>query len=55
MKWDKFRRSESVEDYRDPQKPVMPTEPDFESINEILKVNNSELAKDIGADDVKRS
>lgn len=34
MKWEGFRRSENVEDYRDPNKPV-PKEDTF-TINEIV-------------------
>ena len=53
--WDNFRRSENVEDYRDADKPV--EKPDlsefYQSINEMLKISGSELAKDLGAGDIK--
>ncbi len=50
MKWDQFRRSEKVEDFRDPDKPVPPDDLTefYQSINEMLKITNSDLAKDLG-------
>lgn len=48
MKWQNFRRSENVEDYTDPNKPVADDWRDGESINERLKLYNSELAKEFG-------
>jgi len=59
MKWENWRRSEKVEDYRDPNKPVA-TEDDlsefYNSINEMIKITNSDIAKDLGnpEDDVKK-
>lgn len=58
MKTDKFRRSPNVEDYRDPLKPVQP--PDnlgdfYQSINDMLKITNSEPAKDLGINDIKKN
>lgn len=48
MKWEQFRRSENVEDYRDPLKPVENKPDNFESITEHLALTNSQLAKDAG-------
>ena len=54
MKTEKFRRSNKVEDYRDINKPVAPDDlSDFyESINEMLKITNSQPANDLGANDI---
>ena len=49
MKWQNWRRSENVEDYRDPNKPVVNVfDVVVETINEVLKMTNSKLAKDAG-------
>lgn len=52
MKWWKFRRSQKVEDYRDPNRPVKPAEESDSdnsfSINERIEVTNSDLAKELG-------
>lgn len=50
MKWDKFRRSENVEDFTDPSKPVPPSEFEGASISETLKLQASGLAHDVGID-----
>ena len=57
MKWRQFRRSENVEDYTDIDKPVRggPWADVFMSIAEMLKLAKSSLAKDAGADDVKKT
>ena len=57
MKWRQFRRSENVEDYTDIDKPVRggPWADVFMSIAEMLKLAKSSLAKDAGADDIKRT
>lgn len=55
MKWQDWRRSTSVEDYRDPNKPIDKDDKVFQTINETIRVTNSALAKDAGADDVKAS
>ena len=54
MKWMFWRRSENVEDYTDPQKPVEPVDlTEFNmSINEMIKITNSDQAKELGADDI---
>lgn len=53
MKTDNFRRSDNVEDYRDPNKPIdKRTDFVFEAISEIIKLANSTLAKEAGSDDV---
>lgn len=54
MKSDKFRRSENVEDYRDPNKPVKDEPGEGTSINEIIKLTGSDLAHDLGTEDVKK-
>ena len=53
MKWFNWRRSENVEDYRDPDKPVSNTDTPRLSINEVIELTNSQLAKDAGNEDVK--
>lgn len=57
MDWDKWRRSTSVEDYRDTKKPLDPAGADlaafYESINEMIRITNSDLAKDAGSTSVK--
>ena len=53
MKWDEFRRSENVEDYTDPNKPVPQKIEVQETIREHLALVNSELAKDAGSNDIK--
>lgn len=57
MKTDKFRRSKNVEDYRDQNRPVKkPDLSDFyQSINDMLKITNSEPAKDLGINDIKKN
>jgi len=57
MKYDSFRRSTGVEDYRDPDKPLDKDDLTgfHQSINEMIRITNSTLAKDAGADDVKAS
>ncbi len=54
MRWDKFRRSDNVEDYRDPMKPVKACIVAGLSLLEMIWLTSSKLAKDAGADDVKR-
>ena len=59
MKWTEWRRSENVEDYRDPNKPVPPDDPTdltsfYESINEMIKITNSTLADDAGGEDIEK-
>lgn len=55
MRWSDWRRSDQVEDYRDPAKPI--EQPDlsefYQSINEQLKITNSTLAKDAGGDSIR--
>lgn len=49
MKYDQFRRSDNVEDYRDPNKPVVDTvDVTWITISEQLKITNSDIAKDLG-------
>lgn len=54
MKYDKFRRSKNVEDYSDPDTPVEKSPPLSApmSINDMLKMQDSQLAKDAGLDDI---
>lgn len=51
MRWSDWRRSDKVEDYRDPNKPV--EQPDlsefYTSINKQIEITNSTLAQDAGA------
>ena len=56
MRWAFWRRSENVEDYTDPNKPVVPADlAEFAaSINEMTKIVNSDLSRDAGSDDVLR-
>lgn len=51
MKYDKFRRSTNVEDFTDPKKPVK-NEREGTSIADTLKLTGSQLAHDLGADDI---
>ena len=54
MRWFNWRRSKNVEDYRDINKPVE-NKPDPQlSINEVIELTNSQLAKDAGNEDVKK-
>jgi len=57
MKFDKFRRSDNVEDFRDPDKPVVMS-PDTAAypitINDALKLTGSDLAKEAGAGDITK-
>lgn len=56
MKYDKFRRSDNVEDYRDPNKPVDPAAPaEGASIKDVLNLTGSQLAKDAGSQDVEKA
>ena len=54
MKSNKFRRSQNIEDYRDPTKPVLP--PDLnefaDSIVNMQKITNSTLADEAGGNDI---
>ena len=54
MRWLDWRRSKNVEDYTDPDKPVAPVDlaDGAVSINEKLRMTNSDLARDAGSDDV---
>lgn len=54
MRWAGWRRSDAVEDYRDPNKPLNETDLTdyYNSINEQLKITNSTLADDAGAKDI---
>lgn len=55
MKTDNFRRSDNVEDYRDPKKPIDHSlDMFFEAISAMLKLTNSTLAKDAGSDDIEK-
>ena len=55
LKWLDWRRSEKVDDYRDPNKPVEPDDlTDFyTSINEMIQITNSDLANDLGGQDIE--
>lgn len=55
MRFDKFHRSENVEDFRDPNKPVeklVAPAADL-TINEMIKLTDSQLAEDAGSKDIK--
>ena len=54
MKWKDWPRSENIEDYRDPDKPVSQADTPQLSINEVIELTNSQLARDVGAKDVKK-
>lgn len=57
MKWDKFRRSENVEDFTDPAKPVRVFDiaaSAFMTLAEMMKLRKSTIAHDAGADDVDK-
>lgn len=56
MKWDQFRRSDNVEDYRDPNKSIAPKDQlvEGQSINERMAIAHSMLAHDAGADDIAK-
>ena len=55
MKWQNWRRSENVEDYTDPNKPVNnPIAACVITIAEVCKLIASALAKDAGRDDIGR-
>lgn len=47
MKWDHFRRSENLEDYRDPKKKVENKVDPSLSLNEMRELAKSQLAKDL--------
>lgn len=53
MKIDKFRRSQNVEDFTDASKPVE-NKPEGTSIADAIKLTDSTLAHDLGAEDVKK-
>ena len=53
MRWLNWRRSKNVEDFTDPEKPVE-NKPDPQlSINEVIELTNSQLARDAGGKDTK--
>lgn len=54
MRYDDFRRSENIEDYRDPKKPVKNFLDACFTIAEALGLMGSRLAKDAGVDDVNK-
>lgn len=51
MKWDKWRRSSEIGDYRDPNAPVT-NAPEGATISETIKLEKSDLARDAGGGDV---
>lgn len=53
MRWGHFRRSENVEDYRNPVKPVENRPSWFMTLMEMLGLTKSKLAHDAGSDDIK--
>ena len=54
MRYDDFRRSGNIEDYRDPKKPVKNFFDACITIAETLGLINSRIAKDAGVDDIDK-
>ena len=54
MRWFNWRRSKSVEDYSDINKPVENKPEPQLSINETIELANSQLARDAGSEDTKK-
>ena len=57
MKYDEWRRSTRVGDYRDPNKPVEKDDLTafYESIANMIRITNSDLAKDAGGNDIGKT
>lgn len=53
MKWDNWRRSDNVEDYRDPNRPVSSADPILGvSVMQQIALSNSSMAQALGSTEV---
>ena len=53
MKWDEFRRSDNIEDFTDPSNPKIGPLETPGQVTEIIKLRESQLAKDAGSEDIR--